>query len=408
MRPMPETPLIRNLVMFASISVIEAGLSLFARALTQISRNLTGSLAGALLLSILAGCGKPPEPAAQPTPRPAHSTPSPAPAVTPQLQGDADKRLNLLCWSAYVPREVVDDFAKETGIDVSVENYASNEEMLAKLRAGAGSHDLVQPNEYVLQALIQEDRLAPIDHSAIPNLKNVAPEFLSMSFDPENRFSVPYMAGTVGIVINTERVKDNIKGYGDVFQPKFKKNIVVLDDAREIVSWGLETLNLPINDISEENVAKVKPLLAKWLPLVKTFSDSPGSALSNGEAVLGVMWSGEGAKLLEQSNRFRWVIPVEGSHLFVDSLAIPKKAAHPKNAHIFMNYILRPEVSVKISNAFPYLNPNAAARDLLTPAQRNNPASFPSAEEIARMQTFKDIGKNASKIDELVTSLKTQ
>ena len=290
-----------------------------------------------------------------------------------------------------------------------MESYASNEEMLAKLLAGGGTYDLIQPSEYVIEGLIKENLLTPIDHAAIPNMKNIAPEFTNMSFDPGNKFSIPYMAGTVGIVVNTELVQDDIKSYNDVFQSKFSKNIVVLDDAREIVGWGFDTLGIPINDVTDENLEKVKPILAKWLPLVKVFdSDSPKTALLNGDVALGVVWGGEGAILLNEDRKFKWVVPAEGAHLFVDNLAIPKTATHVKNAQLFMNFVLRPDISAKISDAFPYLNPNAAARELLTPAQRGNPASYPTADELARMQTFKDIGEHATKIDELVTSQKAQ
>ncbi len=360
----------------------------------------------------LGGCGKAPEPAAgqgaTPTPA-ATATASPTPAGASESAGDSEKNLNLFCWSEYMPQEIVDAFTKETGIKVSIETYASNEEMLAKLFAGGGAYDLIQPSEYVIEGLIKEDMLAPIDHQVISNMKNLAPEFTSMSFDPGNKYSVPYMAGTVGIVVNTELVQDEIKGYNDVFQEKFSKNIVVLDDAREIVSWGLESLGIPVNEATDENLEKVKPVLAKWLPLVKVFdSDSPKTALLNGDVAIGVVWAGEGAILLNEDKKFKWVAPAEGGHLFVDSLAIPKSAKHVKNAELFMNFILRPEISAKISEAFPYLNPNLAARELLTPAQRNNSASFPTAEELANMQTFKDIGEQATKIDELVTSLKAQ
>ncbi len=193
------------------------------------------------------------------------------------------------------------------------------------------------------------------------------------------------------------------------FKSKFSKNIVVLDDAREIVGWGFDTLGIPINEASDENLEKVKPVLAKWLPLVKVFdSDSPKTALLNGDVALGIVWGGEGAILLNEDKKFKWVVPAEGAHLFVDSLAIPKTATHVKNAQLFMDFVLRPDISAKISEAFPYLNPNAAARELLTPAQRGNPASYPTADELATMQTFKDIGEQASKIDELVTSQKAQ
>src|SRR4029077_1387889 len=366
------------------------------------------SLAAVLATLFLVGCGKAPE-APRPTePAPPPSSPAPRQDAA-ERGGDPEKKLNLFCWSEYVPQEIIDAFTKETGIKVSVESYASNEEMLAKLLAGGGAYDLIQPSEYVIQGLVKENLLVPIDHSAIPNIKNIAPEFANMSFDPGNQISIPYMAGTVGIVVNTDLVDDDIKSYSDVFQDKFKKNIVVLDDAREIVSWGFETLGIPINEVSDENLGKVKPVLEKWLPLVKVFdSDSPKTALLNGDVALGIVWGGEGAILLNENKKFKWVVPAEGAHLFVDSLAIPKTAAHVKNAQLFMNFVLRPDISAKISDAFPYLNPNAAARQLLTPAQRGNPASYPTADELATMQTFKDIGEQATKVYELVTSQKAE
>jgi spermidine/putrescine transport system permease protein len=359
------------------------------------------------------GCEKTPAPpgATPPaSPSPAAASPaSPAASRSGESTSDAEKALHIFCWSEYIPQQIVDAFSADTGIKVSMETYSSNEEMLAKLFAGGGNYDIIQPSEYVIEGLIKESLLTPIDHASIPNMKNLAPEFTNMSFDPGNKYSVPYMAGTVGIIVNTEVVQDDIKSYNDVFQEKFAKNIVVLDDAREIVSWGLESLGIPVNEVSDENLAKVKPLLEKWLPLVKVFdSDSPKTALLNGDVALGVVWAGEGAILLNEDEKFKWIVPAEGGHLFVDSLAIPKTAKHAKNAELFINYMLRPDVSAKISEAFPYLNPNVAARELLTPAQRNNPASFPTADQLANMQTFKDIGEQATKIDELVTSLKAQ
>jgi len=363
----------------------------------------------------LAGCGKAPEAAPAPSPTPAseqkaaatEAAATPAADSAPAPTGDDSKNLSVFCWSEYIPQSVIDKFSEETGIKVSVENYASNEEMLAKLLSGGGVYDIIQPSEYVIEGLIKENLLDPIDVANIPNIKNVAPEFLNMAFDPGNKYSVPFMAGTVGIVVNTELVPDPITSYKDVFQEKYKGNIVVLDDAREIVSWALETQDIPVNDVSDENLEKVKPILTQWLPLVKVFdSDSPKTALLNGDVAIGIVWGGEGAKLLEADKKFKWVIPSEGAHLFVDSLAIPKGAKHPKNAQLFMNFILRPDISKEISDEFPYLNPNAAARELLSAEQLNNPASFPTKEEMTKMELFKDIGDQATKIDEVVTSIK--
>ena len=260
-----------------------------------------------------------------------------------------------------------------------------------------------------MEALVKEKLLRPLDKKAIPNLKNIDPKFLNMSFDPGNKYSVPFMAGTVGIAINTDLVKEDIKSFSDVFKPANKGKIIVLDDAREIVSWALLSKGIPVNDVSDKNLEKAKGVLADWIPLIKVYdSDSPKTALLNGDVAIGVVWGGEGAILLNENKKFRWVIPAEGTHLFIDSLAIPKTAKNFANAEKFMNYILQPEVSKKISEAFPYLNPNKEAVKLLTEEQRNNPASFPTAKEISKMETFKDIGERGSVIEEIVTSLKVE
>jgi len=151
------------------------------------------------------------------------------------------KELNLFAWSEYVPQAVIDGFTKETGIQVNYETYASNEEMLAKLMSGAQKYDLIQPSEYTIEALAKEGQLREIDWSKVPNFKNIDNEYKNLPDDPKQKYSVPWMAGSVGIVVNTAKVKDPVKGYGDVFQKKYENRIVILDDPREIVSWALET-----------------------------------------------------------------------------------------------------------------------------------------------------------------------
>jgi spermidine/putrescine transport system substrate-binding protein len=164
-----------------------------------------------------------------------------------------------------------------------------------------------------------------------------------------------------------------------------------------------------VNDVSDKNLEKAKGVLSDWIPLIKVYdSDSPKTALLNGDVAIGVVWGGEGAILLNENKKFRWVIPAEGTHLFIDSLAIPKTAKNFANAEKFMNYILQPEVSKKISEAVPEWNPLLEAVNLLSEEQRNNPASFPSAKDLAKMETFKDIGERGSVIEEIVTSLKVE
>jgi len=351
-----------------------------------------------------------PQPKATPTPTPAatpEATATPEPAEP--TASTESKELSLFVWSQYVPPEVLDAFFTETGIEVDVTTYSSNEEMLAKLLAEGGEYDLIQPSDYTVEALVGAGLLEKLDQQRIPNLRNVDPVFLDRSFDPGNQYTVPYMAGLVGIVYNSEKISAEIDGFEDVFRPEHAGRIVVIDDPRQMVSWALAAKGLPINDVSDANLAKVRPLLAQWLPLVNLFdSDSPRLALLNGEADIGIVWNGEAAKLLEESEKFRWIVPEQGAHLFIDSLAIPKGAEHPQNAMAFMNFILRPEISKMLSDAYPYLNPNLAARELLTEAQRSNPASFPPPQIVQGLETFEDIGEQSSEVDEMITTLKVQ
>ena len=323
--------------------------------------------------------------------------------------GKKDDTLNLFVWTEYVPQAVLDKFTQETGIKVAMETYSSNEEMTQKLFAGGGNYDLIQPSEYTVEALIKDDYLQPLDHAKIPNLKNLAPEFREMPFDPGNKYSVPWLSGFVGITYNAETVPGPVVGYSDVFTANNAGRIVTLDDSRELVSWAMAASGLPINDVTDENLEKIKPMLRDWMSKIKVFdSDSPKTSLSNGDVDLGVIWSGEGALLFNQNPKFQWVLPAEGFHMFIDSLAIPKTAKNKEMAEEFINFILRPDIGKMILDEFPYYSPNAEARKLLSDAERNNPASYPPGLDITKALHFKDIGEQGSKVDELITSLKVQ
>jgi spermidine/putrescine-binding protein len=326
-------------------------------------------------------------------------------AVFATVARAADKELNLYAWSEYIPQSVLDDFTKETGIKVNYETFASGEEMLAKLLAGGSRYDLIQPPDYIAEALIKNKLLIALDYKKLPNFKNLLTEFTKMPHDPEQKFTIPYMAGTVGIVVNTEKIKEPVTGYKDLFQKKYKDRIVVLDDGRELVVAAIYTLGIGLNDITPANLEKARPVLADWFKLIKLFdSDSPKTALLNGDVDLGLVWGGEGAILWNEDKKFQYILPSEGAHLFVDILAIPKGARNQVAAHKFLDYILRPEVSAAISEEFPYTNPNGEARKLLKPEQLANPASYPKI--VKKLDTFRHIGESSTLIDELVTDLK--
>jgi spermidine/putrescine transport system substrate-binding protein len=326
------------------------------------------------------------------------------------LPAHAQKKpaLNIYCWSEYIPQPVIDAFAKSEKVKVNVENYASNEEMLAKLQAGGAKYDLIQPSEYVIEELIKNGSLEELNIGNLPNFKNLDPKYLKQPHDPENKYSIPWMAGTVGIVVNTQKIKAPVAGYGDVFTDAHKKRIVILSDARESVSWALNTLGIPVNDINPDNLAKAKDVLAKWLPLVKVFdSDSPKTAFLNGSVDLGVVWSGEASILYKKNKKFAYVLPKEGAHLFIDNLAIPKGAKNKDLAEKFINYVLDPKVAYQVWQDFPYITVNAEARKLMTKDELAIPSSNPPAD--AKLEVFRALPKETSQaIDKLVTDLKNK
>jgi spermidine/putrescine transport system substrate-binding protein len=317
---------------------------------------------------------------------------------------DQTPSLNLFAWSEYVPQEVIDGFTKETGIKVNYETYDTNEAMITKLSQGSTRYDLIQPSEYAVENLIRRGMLDPLEESQIPNTKNLDEAYRNPSYDPGLKYSRPYLAGTVGIVVNSETVKDPIRGFADVFQPKYKGRIVAVKDDRETVSWAFDVLKIPINDVTPGNLEKASPLIKSWLPLVKVFdSDNPRAPLLSGDCDIGIVYSGDAAKLYEQNHKFHYVLPEEGAHQWIDSLCIPRGAAHKQAAEQFINYIFRPEVSKIISDKFPYTNPNAEARKLLSKEQLENPASYPHA---GHLDGFHDIGPATQQISAMMTQLR--
>jgi spermidine/putrescine transport system permease protein len=260
-----------------------------------------------------------------------------------------------------------------------------------------------------VEYMVSRQMLMEIDHAKVPNLQHVLPIFKDRPFDPGNKYSVPFMAGTVGIVYDKKKIKEDIQGFGDIFQEKYRGRIVVLDDSREIVSWALRALGKDLNDMSDANLEAARPLLQKWLPLVAFYdSDSPKDKLRGGDVDIGVAWGGEGAILLaEDPDRWAWVLPKEGAHLFIDSLVIPKNARNVEAAHAFINFIQRPDIMVMVHEEYPYLNPNAKAREQLSEEQRSNVASFPPEEQLRTMEVFRSLPDETSKkIETLVSEVK--
>jgi spermidine/putrescine transport system permease protein len=317
------------------------------------------------------------------------------------------KVLNLYIWSAYIGPETLHKFEARHGARVNVDLYDSLEALLAKVQAGNADYDVICPSNYALQALIRQNLLRPLDHSALPHRTNLDPQFLDRPFDPGNQYSMPYFWGTAGIGYNPARTGP-VDSWAAMWDPRFRGRILMLDDARESVGAALKRLGYSFNATQPEALSRAQRLLLDQKPLVRTYNSSSfEDALLSGDVWLAHGWSGQFAKIMAEQPGLAYVVPKEGSSLFLDSLAIPRAAPHPELAHAFLDFVMEAEIAAEICRTMYYSTPNRAAVPLLPEKIRNNPAVFPPASDLARAELIEDIGEATLLYDRLWTEVKT-
>ena len=319
----------------------------------------------------------------------------------------ADRQLNVYIWSNYIAPETVRRFEERHHVRVNVDVYDSNEALIAKMQSGNVDYDVVCPSTYTVQSLIAQDLLHELDFSALPHLANVDPRFLDRPHDPHNRYSIPYFWGTTGIAYRESKV-GTVDSWGALWDERYRGRILMLDDARETFGAALKWKGLSVNTTDPGPLAVAQRSLIAQRPLVRAYNSSNfEDVLLSGDVWLAQGWNGQFARAIAQDADIRYVIPKEGSALFLDSLAIPRGAPHPELAHAFLDYVMEADVAAEICRTMQYSSPNRAARALLPPAVRDNPAIFPSAEVVARTEIIEDIGAATVLYDRLWTEVKT-
>jgi spermidine/putrescine-binding protein len=372
------------------------------------------AIAVVLALLVVAACA--PAPTAAPAPA---ATEAPAPAEAPTAAGPAvptSTELNLYAWTDYVPQQLLDDFSAKYGIKVNYDTYSSNEEMLAKLQAGAAGYDVVVPSDYTVDIMVKQDMLEPLDMAQIPNFGNVDPKFTDQYYDPGNKFSVPYQWGTTALAYDKTTVPFEPKKWADLWDPQFANKLVMLDDSREIPGMALQVLGFDKNSTDPAQLDQAKQKLIELKPNILLFnSDDPETALITGEAWAGLVYNGNAALGHNENPNIEYICPTEGCGLWFDNLVIPKGAPHADAAMAFMDFVLDPKESVLISAEFPYSNPNAAALDYLKTsdaaaydAYMNYSATNPSADFLSRATLIRDVGDATALYDQLWTDFKGQ
>lgn len=337
-------------------------------------------------------------------------------AVTATLAKPTSTELNLYGWSDYVPQQLLDDFTTKFGIKVNYDTYSSNEEMLAKLQAGASGYDLVIPSDYTVTIMLKQDMLEPIDLGQIPNFSNLDPRFTNKEYDPGNKFTIPYQWGTTALAYDKTKVPFEPKSWADLWDPRFKGRLVMLDDEREVPGMALQVLGFEKNSTDPAQLQQAKDKLAALKPNILLFnSDDPETSLITGETWAGLVYNGNAALARQQDPNIEYICPTEGCGLWFDNLAVPKGAPHADAAMAFLNFMLDPKESALITKEFPYSNPNAAALDYLKTSEPDTYAAYmgfaatnPAADFIAHAVSVHDVGDATKLYDQLWTDFKGQ
>ncbi|GAB6112636.1 extracellular solute-binding protein [Desulfomicrobium salsuginis] len=323
----------------------------------------------------------------------------------------ASKELYVYNWSEYMPDSVLEDFTKETGIKVVMSTYDSNEALYAKVKmVDAKGYDLIVPSTDFVSRMRKEGLLQPIDKSKLSNFGNLDPKLLNQAFDPDNTYSVPYMWGSTVIAINAkDPAAASVTSFADLWKPELKGKILLPNDMRGVLGMGLKRLGYSLNETDPAKVGQACELLMPLMASVRVFdSDSPKQALLNNEVMAAVLWNGEAYIASGENPDIKFVYPTEGFSLWVDNLCIPKNAANVENAHVFIDYLLRPEVAAFICQEMGYSSPNLAAKDTLPEDVRTNALVYPAAEDMARGEFETDLGEAVKAYEQCWMKLKTE
>lgn len=309
-------------------------------------------------------------------------------------KGSSDT-LTVFNWGEYIDPSLIKQFEKETGIKVIYETFDSNEAMLTKIQQGGSAYDVVAPSEYMVEMMAEEDLLIPLDHTKLPNLKNIDPYFLDLSFDPGNKYSIPYFWGTVGIVYNPNLIEDHLTfdSWEDLWDPSLKEKVFLVDGSREVIGMSLNSLGESLNAKDEALLQQATEKLYDLSPNVKAIiGDEITPLMINNEAAVALTWSGQAADMMWENEELDFSVPQEGSNLWFDNFAIPKTSKNVDGAHAFINFMLDAKVGAQNTDYVGYSSPNKAAWEHLDPEVVQDERFYPDENIRKNLEVYGNLG----------------
>lgn len=310
-------------------------------------------------------------------------------------------------WGDYLNPEVLNLFEEETGIHVILDEFDTNESMYPRVAEGAVHYDVLCPSDYMIQKLISNDLIQPLDFNKLPDAKkNIGEEFFKQceSFDPGNKYSVPYCWGTVGIIYDKTKVTDPVDSWNILWNEKYAGQILMQDSARDAMMIPLKLMGKSLNETDKDVLAKAQEMLITQKPLVQAYVvDEVKDKLINSEAAMGVVFSGEAPIILKENPNMDFVIPKEGTNFWIDGWVVTKDAQNVDNAHKFIDFMCRPDIAAKNFDHLGYSTPNTGVRELVEDEElKNSPIAFPSPDVYKGQETYTYLG---NQMDEYYNNL---
>lgn len=321
--------------------------------------------------------------------------------------------INVYNWGEYIDQSVLDDFEAETGIHVNYTTYASNEEMYSKIVSGAASYDVIIPSEYMISKMISEGLLAELDFDNIPNYKYIGDEYKGLSYDPDEKYSVPYTWGTVVIVYNTKYVDEEDVAEESInllWNEKYAGNILMFDNPRDAFALAHVKLGHSMNTANPDDWYEAAEELKKQKPLVQAYvMDQIFDKMINEEAYIATYYAGDAITMMDENEDLAAYVPVEGANMFFDSMCVLNTSKNKEAAEKFINFMCETDIAVRNAEKVWYAIPHTAAYEALDPEQSQDPLVYPSQEIKDKCEVFINLNEETLILQsELWISLKTQ
>lgn len=324
------------------------------------------------------------------------------------------EEINLMTWGGdFIPREIIDEFEKETGIKVNYKEVTSNEDMQTLLENNPDQYDLAVVTDYMVDILVKNDNLQKLDKESISNFSNINPVYQENYYDENDEYSIPYAVSTSFLLVNPEAVEElgasPITSYNDLWQEELKNNVVIVDWSVEVMGVALKALGYEYNETDPQIVEEAKEKLFELRDNIVRFeTNTPEDSLINGEAVAGFMYSNQAVKGQNADSKLKPVFPTEGMPIFIDSFVMSKEAPNKENADKFLNFLLDPEVSAKISEITNFTNANKAATEFLPEEFKNNPMLNLPDEVVENTSFYINVEDVLEEYDHIYSEFKMQ